>query len=84
MDSEMRRTLATRALIVAESTDGWDWILPPVRSCLQRMVDQSDGPREERSRLGHELLRYVTTEPAFAREPLGLDLVVVAGAFRAP
>ena len=82
MDREARRNLANSSLTAALSADGWDWLLPPVRDCLRRMVTEHDAPAEVRERLAHELSGYVTSEPAFASEPLGPLLVRVATAFR--
>ena len=74
MDRDARRNLANSALRAALSADGWEWLLPPARDCLRRMVTEYDAPAEVPERLAHELSGYMTSEPAFAAEPLGPSL----------
>ena len=56
MTADDRRTAIKRAQATLQDVEGWDWLLPAIRSYLARMVDHVDDAPAERARMARALL----------------------------
>lgn len=82
MTATERRRMVNGAIALIETTEGWDWILPPAKSTLERMAGNADAPQAVRQRLSDGLRRTIT-DKSFLADPLAAHLMRVVIEFPA-
>jgi hypothetical protein len=69
-------------VLVAHSTEGWDWVVPVVRRNLDRMADLCDAPLADRLRWADSLTKLIVGDQSFSQSPLAAELFRVVAAFK--